>query len=43
LKKSSLGDCLEVSLVKGQLHFQEQEAQIETRKKRFGKSVIFSR
>jgi transposase len=42
LKKSSLGDCLEVSLVKGQLHFQEQEAQIETRKKRFGKSVIFS-
>jgi transposase len=42
LSQSSLGGCLEVSLVKGHLHFKEQEAQMETRKKRFGKSVIFS-
>ncbi len=42
LKKSSLEACLEVSLVKGQVHFKEKEEEIETLKKRFGKSVIFS-
>ncbi len=42
LKKSTLGACLEVSLVRGQLLLKEQEAEMETRKKRFGKSVIFS-
>ncbi len=42
LEKKPYGTCLEVSIVEGQLDFKEKDEEIQTRKKRFGKSVIFS-
>jgi len=41
-KKSSYGKCLKISVQEGELHFEERCEEIEARKKRFGKNVIFS-
>jgi len=41
-KKSRYGACLKVSVRKGRPHFTQIVGEIEKRKKRFGKSIIFS-
>lgn len=41
-KKSAYGTCLHLSVRDGRPHFIENNTEIATRKKRFGKSLIFS-
>jgi transposase len=41
-KAGDYGSCLTVSVQEGELHFAENASEIEARKKRFGKSLIFS-
>jgi len=42
LKQNDYGSCLDISLRDGELQIQENDAEIQLRKKRFGKSLIFS-
>lgn len=41
-KASDYGTCVTISVQDGELHFEENSSEIEARKKRFGKSLIFS-
>ena len=41
-KASDYGSCVTVSVQEGELHFEDNTSEIEARKKRFGKSLIFS-
>jgi transposase len=41
-KSCDYGSCLTITLQEGELHFEENISEIEARKKRFGKSLIFS-
>lgn len=41
-EKSNYGGCLKVLVRDGRLHFDENKKEIKKRKKRFGKSLIFS-
>lgn len=42
LKENNYGLCLKISVCDGQLHFDEDEKEIANRKRRFGKSLVFS-
>lgn len=42
LKNSAYGACITASVGDGRIHFEENESEIEKRKKRFGKNLIFS-
>jgi transposase len=41
-KASDYGSCVTISVQDGELHFAENSSEIEARRKRFGKSLIFS-
>jgi hypothetical protein len=41
-KASDYGSCVTISLKEEELHFEENPSEIEARKKRFGKCLIFS-
>jgi hypothetical protein len=41
-KASDYGSCVTISLKEGELHFEENPSEIEARKKRFGKCLMFS-
>jgi len=41
-QQSPYGKCLDVSVKNGQLHIEENSDEIEARKRRFGKNLIFS-
>jgi len=42
LKKSRYGDCIRMSVVKGEPYFEENKEEIKKREDRFGKSLVFS-
>lgn len=41
-KKSGYARCVEISVLDGEIRFEDKKEEIEARKKRFGKSLIFS-
>jgi transposase len=41
-RESPYGNCLEISVRDGELHLTENSDEVQTRKKRFGKNLIFS-